>query len=1348
MDLLRKLIDQRRQALPAGHKVAADAPVWGLALSGGGIRSATFCFGLLRALARQGVLSRIDLMSTVSGGGYIGAMLGRLFSRARDGQEGQKVVQAMAERNGNWFAWWLRANGRYLIPRGAKDTLFAMALYVRNMVGVHIELGLVFVLLGTLLALLDLGLWAGIDWLAHSGCGKSVFAFMQHVPSWLPPAGLLLAVPAFVAVVLATAYWAVPLLKKDKLVRLIVYVLLAVAVAVAAVAPALTAIPCFPVGSSVGREALWPLQAVLFAAPAAWVIGLAIAAYQLLTKNRHVSDLRWRADAVRSRLTVGLAHTFSAAAGIALAGAIDRGAWFLAFEFQAVQETGVALAIAATLARAVLPSLSHMAPGALSTRLLLMLGRLLGYAVTFLLCAWWVSLVYRLGLEPAFQRLRPAYGESALILAIAGGAALAYVLLTGRNLSFLNLSSLHAFYRARLVRSYLGAGNHQRFRLKNPLDVLGAVPPSSMAAASPDAQPIAVQDLHPDDDTPLEDYQPQRSGGPVHLINSCVNQTRDPRGGLFNQDRRGLMLTVASGGLMQVSRGGWQPLRGPAGLTLGAWTAISGAAVAPGLGHLTRGGISALLAFAGVRLGFWWDRETRGAARGHAWYEHKRYAPVKSAALLRETFGRFRGNEKPDWFITDGGHFENTGAYALLAERARVIVLADCGADPDYHFGDIEDLVRKARIDLGVRIEFQRPKSERPPKLAAFGSLSELASSECSACVGVARLHYDHGTPHETHGLLILVKPAICDGLPVDLQNFKGQNPQFPQQTTADQFFSEAQWESYFELGAFIGDKLDRGTIEQIDTRLDEWFEPDLPVTAAKDKSKGAQAADAGDGAPQRPAGALGRVPARLVRTATGATLGLGAVATLGISTWQALEGVKSAHTQRVDDERAALKELSGLWGSLTPPPHAPAGGASAPAEPGDKGTADKANTAPVAALATAIVRTAEALCPNGEHGWFVKSPVAANAYETAVQHCSLIPGNERPAACQMLLEGDYPGLHRPLPDCLAARQDKATRTRTPLRWYYDYSAQARPADAHPCDPQTLERSAAEARVAAPNFDYLLAPSAAPYAELATCERLTIPRKKADADNACFGKTVYTQAFGARAFEVALGYAIDWAKRTQAVVAPIEDLVANAKAEGRVGPYRIERTFIRHAASKEGSACAEALKSLIPGGAQLQPIHDTTVAHNEVEVWLVAADAASSGPTPAGDPKTAGSLPPPLPAGLLAPAAAKARAQVTLFTGPDRRKASDALVSAWNAATPAEREAIVGEIFQPLLAPQPAYRTALYAVYTLGRLKDWQPTQQQRDLLAELQQSPNASDPTFRDRLAAAIKSMKPVTPG
>jgi hypothetical protein len=44
-------------------------------LSGGGIRLAAFCLGALQALETTGVLKRVDYMSTVSGGGYIGCSL-------------------------------------------------------------------------------------------------------------------------------------------------------------------------------------------------------------------------------------------------------------------------------------------------------------------------------------------------------------------------------------------------------------------------------------------------------------------------------------------------------------------------------------------------------------------------------------------------------------------------------------------------------------------------------------------------------------------------------------------------------------------------------------------------------------------------------------------------------------------------------------------------------------------------------------------------------------------------------------------------------------------------------------------------------------------------------------------------------------------------------------------------------------------------------------------------------------------------------------------------------------------------------------------------------------------------
>lgn len=59
----------------SAYERARESQLVGLALSGGGIRSATFCVGVLQSLASFGYLRRIDYLSTVSGGGYIGSWL-------------------------------------------------------------------------------------------------------------------------------------------------------------------------------------------------------------------------------------------------------------------------------------------------------------------------------------------------------------------------------------------------------------------------------------------------------------------------------------------------------------------------------------------------------------------------------------------------------------------------------------------------------------------------------------------------------------------------------------------------------------------------------------------------------------------------------------------------------------------------------------------------------------------------------------------------------------------------------------------------------------------------------------------------------------------------------------------------------------------------------------------------------------------------------------------------------------------------------------------------------------------------------------------------------------------------
>ena len=73
-----------------------DKPLTGLAFSGGGIRSATFCLGVLEELEQRGVRPVFDYLSTVSGGGYIGSWWSAYLARKRR-SDGRGLKTAVAD---------------------------------------------------------------------------------------------------------------------------------------------------------------------------------------------------------------------------------------------------------------------------------------------------------------------------------------------------------------------------------------------------------------------------------------------------------------------------------------------------------------------------------------------------------------------------------------------------------------------------------------------------------------------------------------------------------------------------------------------------------------------------------------------------------------------------------------------------------------------------------------------------------------------------------------------------------------------------------------------------------------------------------------------------------------------------------------------------------------------------------------------------------------------------------------------------------------------------------------------------------------------------------------------------
>lgn len=129
------LIKKEKDALGKGTSDAA----FGLALSGGGIRSSTFSLGVIQHLAQLGLLKRLGYLSTVSGGGYVGSWLSAWIKEKKNiNAVEQSLVprpEAGAEPDEAEQITWLRKYGKFLAPKSSlfsADTWAIVAIWVRN----------------------------------------------------------------------------------------------------------------------------------------------------------------------------------------------------------------------------------------------------------------------------------------------------------------------------------------------------------------------------------------------------------------------------------------------------------------------------------------------------------------------------------------------------------------------------------------------------------------------------------------------------------------------------------------------------------------------------------------------------------------------------------------------------------------------------------------------------------------------------------------------------------------------------------------------------------------------------------------------------------------------------------------------------------------------------------------------------------------------------------------------------------------------------------------------------------------------------------------------------------------
>ena len=75
-------------------------------------------------------------------------------------------------------------------------------------------------------------------------------------------------------------------------------------------------------------------------------------------------------------------------------------------------------------------------------------------------------------------------------------------------------------------------------------------------------------------------------------------------------------------------------------------------------------------------------------------------------------------------------------------------------------------------------------------------------------------------------GTLIYIKASLTGDEPPDVRHYASHNPLFPHDTTTDQFFDEAQFESYRRLGLHV--------VERICDRTGQVAPPDKPLDLAE----------------------------------------------------------------------------------------------------------------------------------------------------------------------------------------------------------------------------------------------------------------------------------------------------------------------------------------------------------------------------------------------------------------------------------------------------------------------------------------------------------------------------------
>jgi hypothetical protein len=734
---------------PSGaRQPSVNDKMTGLALSGGGIRSASFCLGVLQAFNATGVLKKFRYLSTVSGGGYIGTSINLAmadeFAKSNPdnafpfGLSGLDVGETDATRH-------LRDNSRYLLQNGIGSALSALVIYLRGVV-MNVIIVLPFLLIGAaLLAAVTRALAQvrNLVMLLPAGVRDTGWPFSIFGAAVLL---ILLVIYAFGVSIL-------PILKKSDRQR-------------------------------IAKIATFIL--VLGALPALFELHFAILRVMFEGAPKpHVET------APASDPFGNLARIVAWATPIVVAEKAVSGA-----------TTTYSEAISKWTSRLVLIVVAAVIPLLLWLSML----QLAYWAIGVTACtaskdgactAWGADNWEH---TPSFIAARIEYLQGAVFTSIQPWAAAilyvgcAIVLFAAWLVFNVNSNSLHQLYRDRLGSAFLFRRERQP---KDAEDGPYLIQDNDTFCLAEINQRSSLYHLiNTALNLPGSNFANRRGRNADFFFFSRLFTGSEATGYVDTRLAEKVTDGLNVGTAMAISGAAAAPNMGMASMRpLSATIALLNVR----LGRWLRHPLDIVKYSGSNRLMRWW-RASPGPL--HLLSE----AFFKSGADISER----KPNDKSRAgfvFLTDGGHIENLGVYELLRRRCALIVAVDAEADPDFTFSSLVQLERFARIDFGTRIVMDCTPIGDRSRAVSDNAKKRVVSPKPGPHVALGLIDYPpvgDGKIREK-GALIYIKASVSGDESGYVTAYKAANPAFPQESTMEQLFSEEQFEVYRALGEHIG---------------------------------------------------------------------------------------------------------------------------------------------------------------------------------------------------------------------------------------------------------------------------------------------------------------------------------------------------------------------------------------------------------------------------------------------------------------------------------------------------------------------------------------------------------------